>query len=104
MPSLPSRISSTHVNVTWSGPSSPSFYDALRTACPLPPPSLTSDDAIKVLINYVLMAEHLPSGGEVSLPPSSTNWSDWSNVVGREMYLHRALDRLNLEYPSDTAL
>jgi len=50
------------------------------------------------------MVEHLPSGEEVSLLPPSTNWADWSNAMGREMYLRRVLDRLNLEYPSDTAL
>jgi hypothetical protein len=32
-----------------------------------------------------------------------TNWADWSDVMGREMYLHRALDRLNFEYPSNDA-
>ena len=32
-----------------------------------------------------------------------TNWADWSDAMGREMYLRRALDRLNFEYPSDDA-
>jgi len=32
-----------------------------------------------------------------------TNWADWSDAMGREMYLCRALDRLNFEYPSDDA-
>jgi hypothetical protein len=32
------------------------------------------------------------------LPPG-TNWADWSNAMGREMYLHRALAKLNAEYP-----
>jgi hypothetical protein len=59
------------------------------------------EDAIEVLVDYILMVDHLPRGGEVSLPPPGTNWANWSNVMGREMYLHRALDRLNLEYPSD---
>ena len=40
----------------------------------------------------------------VSLPPPSTNWADWLNTLGREMYLCRALDRLNFEYPSDSTL
>jgi hypothetical protein len=75
----------------------------LKTACPSPPPSLTSDDAVEALVDYVSMAEHLPSGGEVSPPRPGTNWADWSDAMGREMYLHRALDRLNFEYPPDDA-
>jgi hypothetical protein len=67
-----------------------------------PPPSLTSEDAIKVLVNYMSMVDHLPSGGEVSPPPPGTNWADWLNTMGREMYLHRALEWLNFEYPSDS--
>ena len=39
---------------------------------------------------------------EVSPPLPSTNWADWSNVMGREMYLCRVLERLNFEYPSDS--
>ena len=39
---------------------------------------------------------------EVSPPLPGTNWADWSNAMGREMYLHRALERLNFEYPSDS--
>jgi hypothetical protein len=35
--------------------------------------------------------------GRVSPPRPSTNWADWSDVMGREMYLRRALDRLNFE-------
>jgi hypothetical protein len=61
------------------------------------------EDTVEVLVNYVSMAEHLPSGGEVSLPLPGTNWADWSNAMGREMYLRRVLERLNFEYPSDTA-
>jgi hypothetical protein len=37
----------------------------------------------------------------VSLPRPGTNWADWSDAMGREMYLRRALERLNFEYPSD---
>ena len=59
------------------------------------------EDAIEVLVDYVLMVDHLPSGGEVSPPAPGTNWVDWSNALEREMYLRRALDRLNFEYPSD---
>ena len=35
----------------------------------------------------------------VSPPGPGTNWADWSNAMGREMYLRRALEKLNLEYP-----
>jgi hypothetical protein len=66
------------------------------------PPSLTSEDTVEVLVDYVSMAEHLPSGGEVSPPPPGTNWANWSNALGREMYLRRVLERLNFEYPSDS--
>jgi hypothetical protein len=37
----------------------------------------------------------------MSPPRPGTNWADWSDAMGREMYLRRALDRLNFEYPSD---
>ena len=66
---------------------------------PSHPPSLSSEDAVETLVEYVSMAEHLPSGREVSLPGPGTNWVDWSNAMGREMYLRRALEKLNLEYP-----
>jgi len=36
---------------------------------------------------------------KVSPPGPGTNWADWSNAMGREMYLRRALEKLNLEYP-----
>jgi len=62
------------------------------------------EDAVEVLVNYMSMAEHLPSRGEVSPLPPGTNWANWSNPMGREIYLRRVLDRLNLEYPSDTTL
>jgi hypothetical protein len=39
----------------------------------------------------------------MSPPRPGTNWADWSDAMGREMYLRRALDRLNFEYPSDNA-
>jgi hypothetical protein len=42
-------------------------------------------------------------GGCLSLPRPGTNWADWSDAMGREMYLRRALDRLKFEYPSDDA-
>ena len=62
---------------------------------------LTSEDTVEVLVDYVSMAEHLPSGGEVSPLPPGTNWANWLDAMGREMYLRRALERLNFEYPSD---
>jgi len=34
----------------------------------------------------------------LSPPPPGTNWVDWSNAMGREMYLHRVLEKLNAEY------
>jgi hypothetical protein len=40
---------------------------------------------------------------KMSPPRPGTNWADWSDAMGREMYLRRALDRLNFEYPSDDA-
>jgi len=40
----------------------------------------------------------------LSPPAPGTNWADWLDALGREMYLRRALDRLNLEYPSNDAL
>jgi hypothetical protein len=42
-------------------------------------------------------------GPLLSPPRPGTNWADWSDAMGREMYLRRALDRLNFEYPSDDA-
>jgi hypothetical protein len=48
------------------------------------------------------MTEHLPSGGEVSLPAPGTNWADWLDALGREMYLWRALAKLNLELPCES--
>jgi hypothetical protein len=38
---------------------------------------------------------------ELSPPAPGTNWADWSNALGREMYLHRALAKLNAEYPPE---
>jgi hypothetical protein len=80
MPSPLSEISLIHVNIAWSGPRSPSFYGTLRTACPLPPPSLMSEDAVKVLINYVSMVVHLPSGGKCyhhCLAPTGPTGRTW---------------------------
>ena len=63
-----------------------------------------SEDAIETLIKSVSsMAEHLPSGGEVLLPvPGATNWAAWLDAMGREMYLQRALAKLNLELPHES--
>jgi hypothetical protein len=61
----------------------------------------------------VLIQSHLSQGKAVgsilnvysmSLPRPSTNWADWSDALGREMYLRRVLDQLNFEYPPDSAL
>jgi hypothetical protein len=54
----------------------------------------------KILMDYT-PSDH-PSH-IVSPPRPGTNWADWSDTMGREMYLRRALDRLNFEYPSDDA-
>jgi hypothetical protein len=99
MPSPPPGTTSTRVDIAWSGPSCPSFYDTSKTEMPSHPPLLSSEDAIETLVEYVSMVEHLPSGREVSPPGPGTNWVDWSNAMGREMYLRRALEKLNLEYP-----
>jgi hypothetical protein len=40
---------------------------------------------------------------QMSPPRPGTNWADWSDAMGREMYLRRALDKLNFEYPPDDA-
>ena len=42
-------------------------------------------------------------GWLVSLPVPGTNWADWSNAFGREMYLQHALEKLNPQYPSESA-
>jgi hypothetical protein len=91
------------VEATWNGSAYPSFYNTSKIGVPLPPPSPTSEDAVEMLIKSMLaMMEHLPSGGEVSLPPPGTNWADWLNALGREMYLQRALAKLNLELPCES--
>jgi hypothetical protein len=48
------------------------------------------------------MAEHLPSGREVSPPASGSGWTEWSHVWGGEMHLRKALEKLNLEYLHDS--
>jgi hypothetical protein len=55
-----------------------------------------------MLIDYVSMAEHLPSGREVSPPASGIPWTEWSHTWGGEMHLRRVLEKLNLEYPRDS--
>jgi hypothetical protein len=62
-----------------------------------------STDAVETLIEYVSMTEHLPSGREVSPPAPDNSWMDWSHMWGEEMHLRRALEKLNLEYPRDSA-
>jgi hypothetical protein len=55
-----------------------------------------------MLIDFMSMMEHLFREGVVSPPASGTNWVDWSNAMGREMYLHHALAKLNAEYPPES--
>jgi len=38
----------------------------------------------------------------MSPPVPSTNWANWSDMWGREMYLRKALEKLNFEYPHDS--
>jgi len=103
MPSLPSETSSMDVDIAWSGPAYPSFYNTSRIKIPSPPPSSTSKDTIKMLVKSMSsMIEHLPSGREVSLLPPGMNWVVWSDVLGREMYLQRALEKLNLKLPGES--
>ena len=62
---------------------------------------MSSEDAVETLVDFVSMTEHLPREGVVSPLAPGTNWADWSNAVGREMYLRRALAKLNAEYPPE---
>jgi hypothetical protein len=61
-----------------------------------------SSDAVETLIDYVSMAEHLPSGREVSPLASGSSWTEWSHTWGGEMCLRKVLEKLNLEYPHDS--
>jgi hypothetical protein len=63
---------------------------------------MLSEDTVKMLVNFVLMIEHLPRGGVVSPPPPGINWVDWSNMLGQEMYLHCTLKKLNAKYPPES--
>jgi hypothetical protein len=38
----------------------------------------------------------------VPSPTGSISWKDWADAWGREMALRRALEKLNLEYPTDS--
>jgi hypothetical protein len=38
----------------------------------------------------------------VSLLASGSSWIDWSHTWGREAYLKRVLEKLNLEYSCDS--
>jgi len=40
---------------------------------------------------------------KVSLPAPGNSWMDWSHAWGTEMHLKRVLEKLNLEYPRDSA-
>jgi len=102
-PSPPSETSSMDVEAAWNGHTYPFFYNTSKIVVPLLPPSPTSKDAIEMLVESMsLMMKHLSSGGEVLLPPPGTNWADWSNALEREMYLQRALAKLNLELPCES--
>jgi hypothetical protein len=91
------------VTLTWNGPAYPFFYNTLKIGVPLPPPSPMSEDTVEMLIESMSsMTEHLPSGGEVSLLPLGTNWADWLDMLGREIYLQRALAKLNLQLLSES--
>jgi hypothetical protein len=37
----------------------------------------------------------------MSLLAIGQNWVDWSDMMGREMYLWRALSKLDLDMPSE---
>jgi len=39
----------------------------------------------------------------VSLLAPGDSWMDWSHMWGTEMHLKRVLEKLNLEYPCDSA-
>jgi len=97
-----SATNSRGVASAWKGRNSPSSSDISRTGIPLPPPSPASTDAVETLVDYMSMAEHLPSGREVSLPASGTTWMDWSHAWEGEMHLRKVLEKLNLEYPHDS--
>jgi hypothetical protein len=66
---------------------------------PVPPPP--TPPATVILPKVTTLGSGLD---QVSPPRPGTNWANWSNAMGREMYLRRALDRLNFEYPSDDVL
>ena len=38
----------------------------------------------------------------LSPPAPGSSWTDWSHVWGREAYLKRVLEKLNLEYPHNS--
>jgi hypothetical protein len=52
---------------------------------------------------YINFIDTMGQRTHLSPPRPGTNWADWSDAMGREMYLRRALDRLNFEYPPDSA-
>jgi hypothetical protein len=67
-----------------------------------PPPSPTSTDAVETLVDYVSMMEHLPREREVSPPAVAGGWVEWADRWRGEMRLQKALEKLSLEYPSDS--
>jgi hypothetical protein len=46
---------------------------------------------------------HASLFAQVSPPTPGSSWRDWSHAWGREAYLKRVLEKLNLEYPCDSA-
>ena len=61
-----------------------------------------STDAVETLVEYMSITERLPSGREVSPLAPGSSWTDWSHMWGREVYLRRVLEKLNLEYLCDS--
>jgi hypothetical protein len=78
------------------------LQDRMSFTPPSPPPSMSSEDTVETLVDFMSMTEHLSRGGAVSPPAPGTNWVDWSNTMGREMYLHWALAKLNAKYPPES--
>ena len=75
--------------------------DSMNQAMPI---SLSVQPLGDVVIAEIVLDRVGNEGTHPLSPPGpGTNWADWSNTMGREMYLCRALDRLNFEYPSDDA-
>ena len=59
-----------------------------------------------LVVDFLQVVEVVPVGlgliSVLSLPTPGSSWTDWSHVWGREAYLRRALEKLNLGYPRDS--